>query len=128
MANVFISHRAADISEALRLAGELRQAGHDVWLDEWVITVGDSIVERIDAGLDGAKYLVLCYSDAGVMSPWITREWMSALSRQLEGEHIKILPVRLTGRVAPAILADIKTADLQKDWETGMALLLRSIN
>jgi hypothetical protein len=127
MANVFISHRAADVSEAERLAEELRQAGHDVWLDEWVITVGDSIVEQIDAGLVCAKYLVLCYSDAGVMSPWITREWMSALSRQLQGQGVKVLPVRLTGRAAPAILADIKTVDLQKNWDKGMALLLRSI-
>jgi hypothetical protein len=124
---VFVSHRRADAAEALRLAEDLRRAGHNVWLDEWAINIGDSIVNRIDEGLQSSAYLILCYSDAGVMSSWISREWMSALARQLEGQDVRILPVMLTGRVAPAILADIHTADLRADWDKGLALLLRSI-
>ncbi len=127
MPDVFVSHRRGDAAEALRLAEELRRAGHSVWLDEWVMNIGDSIVQRMDEGLHGSAYLVLCYSDAGVMSPWISREWMSALARQLEGQDVRILPVMLTGSVAPAILADIYAADLRADWDKGLALLLRSI-
>jgi hypothetical protein len=127
MAQVFVSHRRADAAEARRLAEDLRVAGHCVWLDEWAINIGDSIVGQIEEGLEGSTYLVLCYSDAGVMSPWISREWMSALARQLEGQGVRILPVMLTGKVAPAILADIHAADLRNDWDTGVNLLLRSI-
>lgn len=127
MANVFISHRLSDTAEAERLAIEVRNAGHQVWLDEWEINIGDSIVERMNQGLTGAAYLVLCYSSAGVTSPWITSEWTSALSRQLNGEHIKILPVLLTGGGPPAILAGIKYADLVRDWKSGVAALLKAI-
>lgn len=127
MPDVFVSHRNSDAAAALRLADGLRRAGHNVWLDEWVINIGDSLVQRIDQGLQKASYLVLCYSDAGVMSPWISREWMSALARQLEGHNVRILPVMLSGSTAPAILADIYAADLRTDWDRGLTLLLRSI-
>lgn len=127
MANVFISHRVADLAPAERLAEDIERAGHKVWLDEWIIDIGDSIVQRIDEGLSGSSYLVLCYSEAGVRSPWISREWMSALHRQLEGHDVRILPAMLTGDDAPAILADIRAADLRTDWDAGLARLLKSI-
>jgi hypothetical protein len=127
MANVFISHRGGDTDEARRLAEAIRDAGHQVWFDEWNIELGDSIVERINEGLSGAAYVVLCFSSSGVTSPWMGREWMSSLARQLDRYDVKILPVRLTGGEPPAILADIKYADLVKNWAEGVAQLLRAI-
>ncbi|WP_242470162.1 toll/interleukin-1 receptor domain-containing protein [Thiococcus pfennigii] len=126
MANVFLCHRKPDAARVARLAGELRNAGHDVWLDEWKIGIGDSIVAEIDKGLSGANYLVLCYSAAGP-SDWTDREWHSTLHRQLSGHPVKILPARLSGGGPPAILADIKYADLVADWAKGVQDLLRAI-
>lgn len=126
MPNVFISHRQSDTQQAEQLANELGDAGHEVWFDEWKIDIGDSIVERVDQGLEGSKYLVLCYSSSG-MSPWVNREWMSVLDRQLSGYEVKVLPILLTGGEPPAILADIKYADLVNDWSKGVSQLLRAI-
>ena len=127
MANVFISHRTADAQQAARLAAEIRNAGHQVWLDEWSIGLGDSIIERINEGLEGASFVVVCYSSAGVTSRWMGREWMSALARQLSGYNVKVLPVLLTGGQPPAILADLKYADLVSDWARGVAEVLRAL-
>jgi hypothetical protein len=127
MANVFISHRKADDQPAEQLASAIRDAGHQVWLDEWDINLGDSIIERMNEGLEGAAYVVVCYSSSGITSPWMGREWMSALARQLNGHNVKVLPVLLTGGEPPAILADIKYANLVKDWLRGVAELLRVI-
>jgi hypothetical protein len=127
MANVFISHRRSDTKEAERLANEVRRAGHQVWFDEWEINIGDSIIERMNKGLSGTTYFVVCYSSAGIEVPWMGREWLSALARQLDGHSVKILPVLLTRGAPPAILADIKYADLTKEWSTGIKLLLRAI-
>lgn len=127
MANVFISHRRSDTQQAERLATEIRNAGHTVWFDEWEIGIGDSIIGRMNEGLEGTGYLILCYSASGVDSEWISREWMSALARQLNGYGIKVLPVLLTGGRPPAILADIKYADLVADWSRGMTELLGAI-
>jgi hypothetical protein len=128
MANVFISHRTADGVLAEKVAARIRDAGHAVWLDEWEIGIGDSIIEKMNQGLEGASYVVVCYSAAGVNSPWMSREWMGALARQLDGVGARLLPVRLSGDgPPPVILADIKYADLVKDWDKGVADLIRVI-
>ncbi len=123
---IFISHRSVDAVLAERLAHELRSAGHLVWLDTWEVTVGDDIVEKINEGLEHSAYLLTCYSSAG-MASWMNKEWMSALARQMDGAGIKILPVRLSGKEAPAILAGTKYADLLSDWNKGVAELLKAI-
>jgi hypothetical protein len=78
MAKVFISHRGQDANEAERLARDTRAAGHQVWLDIWEMQPGDSIVRRINEGLEEADYVVVCYSTADATSPWMSREWMSS--------------------------------------------------
>ncbi|MEV6233707.1 toll/interleukin-1 receptor domain-containing protein [Saccharopolyspora shandongensis] len=127
MSAVFVSHRLADEDLAERLATDLRERGHDVWLGTWKIGLGDSIVEKISEGLSSCSYVVLCYSDEGSASPWMSREWMSALSRQLDGTGVRLLPVRLSGGSPPAILADIKYADLTADWAGGLAVLCSAL-
>lgn len=127
MANVFVSYRMLDAALAEKLAVALRGAGHDVWLDRWEITVGDSIVEQIDKGLTGHSYLLLCYSAAGEPTAWQSREWQPTLARQLDGEPVKILPVRISGGSPPAILRDIRYADLVHDWDDGLRDLLAAI-
>ncbi|WP_295392617.1 toll/interleukin-1 receptor domain-containing protein [uncultured Thiodictyon sp.] len=126
MVNVFLCHRKADAALVERLAIELRGAGHQVWLDDWRIGVGDSIVAEIDKGLPSSHYLVTCYSADGP-SDWTDREWQSTLHRQLAGHPVKILPARISGGVRPAILADIAYADLVADWNKGVTDLLRAI-
>lgn len=126
MPKVFICHRSADKALAEQLAQEIRAAGHDVWLDLWKIGIGDSVVAEIDKGLTATAYLVLCYSAAGP-SDWTDREFHSTLHRQLSGQPVKVLPALLSGGAPPAIVADIKFADLVADWNTGVADLLRAI-
>src|SRR4051812_33492755 len=111
MARVFISHRGADSAAAQQLKSDLEARGHEVRLDVADIHIGDSIPEWMNAGLRDAEAVVLCYSSSGVETPWMGREWLSTLARQLEGAKILLLPVRLTGGQPPPILADIKYAD-----------------
>jgi len=124
VAKVFISHRGADIIEAEKLALDIKKHGHDVWLDEWEINLGDSIIQKMNDGLEGSVFVVLCFSAYGVLSPWISREWYSALARQLNGENIKLLPVKLTGGTPPPILADIKYADLINNYNKALSEIL----
>ena len=126
-ATVFISHRSADSREAERLATDLKARGYTVWLDLWEIGIGDSITQKMNEGLKGSVFLVLCLSAQDVLSPWMSREWLSGLARQLNGENVKLLPVRLTGGSPPAILADIKFADAVKDYASALAELVAVI-
>lgn len=126
MASVFLCHRKIDSEKVAHLGRIIGDAGHDVWFDEWEIGVGDSIVAKINDGLTGVAYLVLCYSCIE-SSDWTDREWHSTLHRQLSGQSVKILPARVGGQQVPAILADLKYADLAGDWEGGVAALLKAI-
>ncbi len=126
MPNVFISHRGGDSNLAEQLASEIRTAGHQVWLDLWEINIGDLIAERISEGLEGATFVVICYSSLG-LAPWMGIEVWSTLARQLDGDGVKVLPVRLSGGNPPALLRGIKYADLVGNWQNGIAELLRAI-
>lgn len=126
MPNIFISHRGVDSNLAERLAHDISRAGHKVWLDVWEIGVGDQIIERMNEGLEGASYVVVCYSSSG-MAPWMTIEWASAFAQQLNGKGVKILPARLSGNEGPAILAGTKYADLMNNWDQGVSDLLKAI-
>src|SRR4051812_27333627 len=120
MASLFISHRGSDKAKAIKLSEQLQRAGHDVWLDEWKIDIGDSIIQNINEGLRKCEFLILCYSKAGVEAPWISREWMSALASQLSGVNIRLLPVMLSGGEPPSILRDVRYADLTSRWDKGV--------
>jgi hypothetical protein len=127
MANVFISHRSTDTAIAEKIATDIRVHGHSVWLDVWELHLGDSLVERIDAGLQGASYLVMCLSADGVHTPWMSREWMSALARQLNTKVVKILPVKCSPGEPPAIMADVKYADATSDYAGAINAILKAI-
>lgn len=126
--SVFVSHRGADGAIAERLARGLEAAGLVVFFDEWAIDLGDSIVERMNQGLTDASHLVLCCGPSGFAdAPWIDREWMSALARQLNGDGITIMLAVFEGGEPPPILADIKYADLRDDFDAGLATLVSAI-
>ena len=124
---VFICHATEDKSTARRLAAYIRQAGAEVWLDEWEIKVGDSIVEKVNSGLSGATHIILLLSSTSVLKPWVRREFSSALMRQLSSNSVRLLPVLLDTCDVPAILSDIKYADLRNRDETAWKQIVHAI-
>ena len=124
---VFISHRTADAAEAEQLAEALRARGVDVRLDIWEVTVGDSIVGWMNDAVQDVSFVALCYSRHGLDAPWVALEWQAALTRQLNGESIKLLPVYLTGREGPPILDPYKAADWMSDPKQAVDDLVRAI-
>ena len=63
--DVFISHASEDKADvALPLAKHLQKFGFKVWLDDFELTLGDSLRRSIDCGLSQSKYGVVILSPA----------------------------------------------------------------
>jgi TIR domain len=106
---------------------ELDRRALHAWYDKREILVGDSIVGRINEALAQARFLVVVLSPRSVIKPWVTRELNSTLMRQLDQQHIAILPVLVEDCSVPPLLADFNYADFRHSFDDGMAALVAAI-
>jgi formylglycine-generating enzyme required for sulfatase activity len=124
---VFLSHSSADKEAVRLLAADLRSAGVDVWLDEWEITVGDHISERIEEGLQSSKFLAIWLTRAAVESGWVGREWRSQYAREISSQSKIILPLLAEPCEMPPLLADKQFADFRSEYNRGFTDLLKVV-
>lgn len=123
MSNLFISHSSSNVKDATRIAEELNRLGHEVWLDEWKIKVGDSIVQKINKGLEECNFIVLLLSEHSISSKWVEKEWSSAYKDEIESGKVVLLPALLEDCTIPAIIRDKKYADFRESFTYGMIQL-----
>ena len=120
---IFLCHSSADKPFVRQVHSDLVEAGHNPWMDEFEIKVGESIVDKIEAAHEKADYLFLFLSETSVEAPWVKREWQSALMGQLSQEGIRIVPIKLDGARIPSLLRDIKYADFRNSYLDGLGEL-----
>jgi hypothetical protein len=91
--DAFISHASEDKDSLVRpLADGLVQRGFRIWYDEFELTIGDSLRQRIDHGLASSTYGIVVLSHAFFAKNWPRYELDGLTSRQMVGEKV-ILPV-----------------------------------
>lgn len=122
-AKVFISHNHADKPTARKISVELLQEGHEIWLDEWEMVPGDSLISKINEGLAESSYLLVLLSEDSVDSPWVIRELESALHRQITEKSVTVVPCLLDDCQIPEFLRPIMYADFRSGFEEGMKQL-----
>jgi hypothetical protein len=118
---IFLSYARENEPIVGRVAAVLRDNGFAPWLDTREIKPGDSWVERVNAGLTDASYVLVFFSRDSAGSTWVTREWASTLARR----SVPILPVLLDGGEVPAILADVQAFDLRADVAAGTRAIVQ---
>ncbi|WP_437998575.1 toll/interleukin-1 receptor domain-containing protein [Sorangium sp. So ce185] len=131
MARIFLSHASPDKPTVRRIAEALRVAGHEPWLDEQEILVGDSIPGAIERGLQSTDYVIVCLSRAALASGWVNSELHGSVMKQFSSKMTRVLPVRLEEVTPPSIIAHVLYVDLYPDEETfrrGIDRLMRSID
>ena len=109
----FICHSHEDKSFARRLAIAIAGSGFKVWLDEAEIRIGESLIGKIEAGITEATHLVAVVSQASVKSRWCQEELRMALSRQIQGKNISVLPVVVDDCELPGFLQEKRYADFR---------------
>ncbi|MCM3342725.1 toll/interleukin-1 receptor domain-containing protein [Paenibacillus sp. MER TA 81-3] len=110
MPTLFLSHSSKDKFFVRKLAEELTQNGVKVWIDEAEIKIGDSLIEKITAGVKDADYLVIVLSHNSVESTWVQKELQMAISREMLGTKV-ILPLLIEKCEIPLFLQDKLYAD-----------------
>src|SRR5262245_2391071 len=114
MVAVFLSHSSADKVFARRLGTDLRGHGARVWIDEAEIRVGDSLIDKISAGIASVDYLIVVLSRVSCKSEWVRREVNIALTSEIRSRRIKVLPCLIEECDVPLFLIDKKYADFRR--------------
>src|SRR5262245_6306645 len=122
--SIFLSHTYTDKTFARALSERLKRHGIHVWIDEAEIQIGDSIISKIESGIREASYLGVVLSPDSVSSEWVNREVRIALTEEIHGKRVKVLPLLYRKCSIPGFLADKLYADFSEDYEKALQLLL----
>nr|WP_269084163.1 toll/interleukin-1 receptor domain-containing protein [Sorangium cellulosum] len=131
MARIFLSHASVDKPTVRRVAEALRSAGHDPWVDDEQILIGESIPAAVERGLRQADFVVVCLSKAAAERGWVEAERDATLMQQLRERKARILPVRLENVPPPYIIAPLAYVDIfpgEDAFRQGVERLVRSID
>jgi Skp family chaperone for outer membrane proteins len=91
--DAFISHASEDKDELVRpLANALQKAGHNIWYDEFSLTIGDSLRKSIDKGLANSRFGIVVLSPDFFAKQWTEYELNGLVAREIEGGKV-ILPI-----------------------------------
>lgn len=91
--DLFISHATEDKAGIVRsLVAALEERGVEVWYDETQLRIGDSLRQRIDAGLARSRFGLVVLSHAFFAKNWPQYELDGLVSLEMAGRQ-RILPV-----------------------------------
>jgi small GTP-binding protein len=93
--DVFLSHSSKDEAVVRAVADRLRADGLRVWFDKWEILPGDSILAKIEEGLEHSRLLVLCMSASAFGSEWAQLEAHTYRFRDPLNKERRFIPLRL---------------------------------
>lgn len=127
-AKIFISHSSKDKTVAIWISTDLKNAGHTPWLDQWDITVGESIPQKISEGVTKADFVIVLLSEHSVNSHWVEREWQTKYWHEVEKGTIQVLPVLLQDCKIPALLKTKRYADFRHNYNNGFQDILIAID
>ncbi len=101
--SAFISYSGANKTLALLIANILSEHKIDVWMDDFNIKIGDTIVTRIESGIREAEYFIVLITNESIKSSWVLKEIELAYIAERENESPKIIPL---------VMEDVKREDI----------------
>ena len=107
---VFISHSSKDKEQVEKLIPDLNAAGLPVWFDKYSIHIGDSIVNKVQEGLEEAESIIFWITNNFLESKWRKYEMSAFIKKLIEEDAliISILDKDISISQLPLFLQDIK--------------------
>ena len=124
---IFISYSHENKEFVDKLARQLVAHNINIWLDRWELSIGDSILARIQEAVDGASALLVILSKASVGSEWCKNEINAGLLRELEEKQVLLMPVMLEECDVPVFVRGKLYADFRKSFDDGLRTILEGV-
>ena len=112
---IFISYSRTDVAFVDWLAKRLVARRHHIWMDRWELSIGDSLISKIQGALTDSDAMLIVLSKNSVGSEWCKKELNSGLMRELEEKRVLILPCVIDDCNIPLFLREKLYADFRKD-------------
>lgn len=108
---LFISHSSKDINDVEEIVPFLNAANLPIWFDRYSISVGDSIINSVQKGIEDSSAVIFWITKNFLSSNWCKIE-MTAFIQRLIDERvliINILDIDVDYKELPLFLRDIKS-------------------
>lgn len=93
--NVFLSYRSINRGWVLNLYDVLTELNFKVFLDQYVLKPGDSLVQILEDGLAGSQAGVLIWSNAARDSEWVRNEYDVLIQKSVNDKKFHFVPVKI---------------------------------
>jgi len=128
MESVFVSYSHQDSEFTDRLIRDLRYSDVPATYDKWLLKVGDSIIDRIADAVVAATSVVAIVSSNSVASEWVRKELSLAMTSEINGQSVKVLPAVIDECAVPASISDKLFADFRHQYFWGLRKLLEALD
>lgn len=110
---IFISynHNDAGLIDMIARRLELEFGRNNIFYDAWSIQPGDSIIGKMNEGLESFTTFFFFISPTSLASKMVSLEWQTALNRAVNND-LKFIAVRIADCNPPTILSDKQYIDL----------------
>ena len=120
--HIFISYSHEDKAFTFRLAEDLKNAEHPVWLDK-DIQIGSEWTDEVQAAIDDCYAFVVILSPDSVGSSWVRKESLYAIDEKSG----PIYPIMYRKVKLPLWLRGVQHVDFQGDYNMAFARLLSGL-
>jgi L-asparaginase/Glu-tRNA(Gln) amidotransferase subunit D len=128
MTSAFLSHNWDDKPFVRRLAADLERYGVRVWIDETEIRPGESLIRKISHGIHKSQYCIAVLSSHSVGSPWVQKELELAMTLEVQGRVVKVIPVVIDECQPPDFLTGKLLVDFRKQsYDKNLRAVLRGL-
>lgn len=130
MKKVFISYNHQDKTKANWLAKYFEKNGISCWIDEIDLKIGTSLINEISIAIEKTEYLVPLLSPNSVSSNWVEKELSIAMTKEINGKKIGVIPALIEDCNIPFYLSDKIYANLtnEKTFNNELQKLFSSID
>jgi hypothetical protein len=90
--DVFLSYSSTDREKAECIYPDLTEAGVKVWFDAIVVTLGESIRQRVCEGIAASRILLVLISSHSLRSRWVLNELDTGMIYEIENARTFVAP------------------------------------